>query len=160
MSKTCILGVFLLIMGLAMGIFAHTYKKNKNINKAWAYFGCIYTIGVILINLVIINSSGKENKIAIPLLSIVILVIGISLSYITLYKKGEEYVIGGILLTTGIHFLPFQSTVSIILSVFIIGNCILYFSNKNISINRLLMNDVWIKCIIGLILLAFSIIEV
>lgn len=159
MNKTGILGIFLLIMGIAMWSFAHTYKISKNVNRAWVYFGSIYAIGIILINLAdIINPSGKVDKIAIPLLSIIIMMIGISLSYIILERRGKELVIGGILLTIGIHFLPFNSIISMLLSILITGNCILYFSNKNISVNRLLMNDVWIKCIIGLILLASSII--
>lgn len=75
------------------------------------------------------------------------------LSFIILANKGEKYVIAGILFSVGIHFLPFNSIYTIILSVLVSLNAIYTFIKKDSSIYVTLMIDALLKTLMGFVLL-------
>lgn len=95
--------------------------------------------------------SSNSHFYSIP--SLIILIIGIILSFVLLTSKGEKYVISGILLCVGIHFLAFNSIYTIILSALVSLNAIYSFVKKDCSIYKILMIDALLKSFMGVLLL-------
>ena len=95
--------------------------------------------------------SSDSNFYSIP--SLIILIIGIMLSFVILSKKGERYVIAGILFSVGIHFLPFDSIYTIILSILVSLNAIYSFLKKDSSIYKTIIIDALLKIAMGIVLL-------
>lgn len=75
------------------------------------------------------------------------------LSFILLANKGERYVIAGILFSVGIHFIPFNSIYTIILSVLVSLNAICSSIKKDSTIYMALMIDALLKTLMGFVLL-------
>lgn len=155
-GKEVLLGLFLIIMGLSMFLMCLVYQKTRKMKYAWMSFGFLYTLGILLLmtdnplkSYLQLPSNG--NFYSIP--SIIILIIGIMLSFILLSKKGEEYVIDGILFSVGIHFLPFNSLYAVILSVLICINTIYSYLKIEQSIDRTLIMNALLKVIMGSVLL-------
>lgn len=155
-GKEVLLGLFLIIMGLSMFLMCLVYQKTRKMKYAWMSFGFLYTLGILLLmtdnplkSYLQVPSNG--NFYSIP--SIIILIIGIMLSYILLSKKGEEYVIDGILFSVGIHFLPFNSIYAVILSALICINAIYSYLKTEQSVDRTLIIDALLKVIMGSVLL-------
>lgn len=155
-GKEGLLGLFLIIMGLSMFLMCLVYYKSKKMGYAWMSFGFLYTFGILMLmtdNPIksCLNVSSDSNFYSI--LSLMILIIGIMLSFILLANKGERYVIAGILFSVGIHFLPFNSIYTIILSVLVSLNAIYSFVKKDSSIFNTLMIDALLKTLMGFVLL-------
>lgn len=155
-GKEVLLGLFLIIMGLSMFLMCWVYQKTRKMRYAWMSFGFLYTLGILLLmtdnpikSYLHVPSDG--NFYSIP--SIIILIIGIMLSFILLSKKGEGYVIDGILFSVGIHFLPFNSIYAIVLSVLVCINAIYFYLKTEQSIDRTLIIDAFLKIIMGSVLL-------
>lgn len=83
--------------------------------------------------------------------SLIILIIGIILSYILLGNKGEKYVIVGILFSVVIHFLPFNLYYYFKCSShFEYG---IFFCQKDSSVYKTLLIDALLKMVMGIVLL-------
>lgn len=154
-GKEGLLGLFLIIMGLSMFLMCFVYYKSKEMKYAWMSFGALYTLGILLLmtdNPIksYLNVSSNSKFYSIP--SLIILFIGVMLSFVLLSNKGEKYVISGILLTVGIHFLPFHSIYTMILSTLVIVNALYSFVNKDRSIYKGLVIDALSKTFMGLLL--------
>ena len=155
-GKEGLLGLFLIIMGLSMFLMCSVYYKTRKMQYAWMTFGFLYTFGILMLmtdNPIksYLNVSSNSNFYSIP--SLIILIIGIMLSYILLGNKGEKYVIVGILFSVGIHFLPFNSIYTIILSILVTLNAIYYFVKKDSSVYITLLIDALLKIVMGIALL-------
>ncbi len=155
-GKEVLLGLFLIIMGLSMFLMYLVYQKTREMKYAWMSFGFLYTLGILMLmtdnpikSYLQISSDG--NFYSIP--SIIILIIGIMLSFILLSKKGDEYVIDGILFSVGIHFLPFNSIYAVILSITVCINAIYSYFKTEQSIDKTLVIDALLKIIMGSVLL-------
>lgn len=155
-GKEGLLGLFLIIMGLSMLLMCLVYYKTKTMKYSWMAFGSLYTLGILLLMTnnpikAYLNVSPNRGFYSIP--SLIVLIIGIMLSFILLSKKGERYVISGILLSVGIHFLPFNSIYTIILSILVCINAIFSFIRKESSIYKTLLMDAFLKIAMGFVLL-------
>lgn len=155
-GKEGLLGLFLIIMGLSMFLMCLVYYKTKKMGYAWMSFGFLYTLGILMLmtdNPIksYLNVSSNSNFYSIP--SLIILIIGIMLSFILLTNKGERYVIAGILFSVGIHFLPFNSIYTIILSVLVILNALYSSIKKDSTIYTAIMIDALLKILMGFVLL-------
>lgn len=155
-GKEGLLGIFLIIMGLSMLLMCLVYYKTKAMKYSWMAFGSFYTLGILLLMTdnpikAYLNVSSSSKFYSIP--SLIVLIMGIMLSFIFLSKKGERYVILGILLSVGIHFLPFNSIYTIILSIFVCLNAILSFVRKESSIYKALLMDALLKIAMGFVLI-------
>lgn len=155
-GKEILLGLFLIIMGLSMFLMCLVYRKTRKMKYAWMSFGFLYTLGILMlmtdnpIKLYLqIPSDGSFYSIT----SIIILIIGIMLSFILLSKKGEEYVIDGILFSVGIHFLPFNSIYALILSIAVCINAVYFYFKTEQSIDKTLIIDALLKIVMGSVLL-------
>lgn len=154
-----IVGLFLIIIGLAMITFDFTYFKTKNLNLSWISFGFLYMVGILG---VLNNDSLKDffnvttGKSLFSSWSIIILAVGIASSYFyfsILSNRGDKKLIIGILTAVAIHFIPFFSIYAYILSAALLLNCFISFNNDNISIYSTVAIDAGIKISIGLLLL-------
>ena len=155
-GKEGLLGLFLIIMGLSMFLMCSVYYKTRKMQYAWMAFGFLYTFGILMLmtdNPIksYLNVSSNSNFYSIP--SLIILIIGIMLSYILLGNKGEKCVIVGILFSVGIHFLPFNSIYTIILSVLVTLNAVYSFVKKDSSVYKTLLIDALLKIVMGIVLL-------
>lgn len=155
-GKEGLLGLFLIIMGLSMFLMCFVYYESKKMKYAWMSFGALYTLGILLLmtdNPIksYLNVSSNSKFYSIP--SLIILFIGVMLSFVLLSNKGEKYVISGILLTVGIHFLPFHSIYTMILSTLVIVNALYSFIKKDRSIYKGLVIDALSKTFMGFLLL-------
>ncbi len=155
-GKEGLLGLFLIVMGLSMFLMCLVYYKVKKMKFAWISFGVIYTLGILMLmteNPIksYLGVSSDSNFYSIP--SLIILIIGIMLSFVILSKKGERYVIAGILFSVGIHFLPFDSIYTIILSILVSLNAIYSFLKKDSSIYKTIIIDALLKIAMGIVLL-------
>lgn len=155
-EKEVLLGLFLIIMGLSMFLMCLVYQKTRKMKYAWMSFGFLYTLGILLL----MTNNPIKSYLQIPLdgsfysiPSIIILIIGIMLSFILLSKKGEVYVIDGILFSVGIHFLPFNSIYAVILSILVCINAIYSYLKAEQSIDRTLIIDALLKGIMGSVLI-------
>lgn len=155
-GKEVLLGLFLIIMGLSMFLMCLVYQKTRKMKYAWMSFGFLYTLGILLL----MTNNPIKSYLQIPLdgsfysiPSIIILIIGIMLSFILLSKKGEVYVIDGILFSVGIHFLPFNSIYAVILSILVCINAIYSYLKAEQSIDRTLIIDALLKGIMGSVLI-------
>ena len=123
---------------------------------AWISFGVLYTLGILMLMTdnpikLYLGVSSDSKFYSIP--SLIILIIGIMLSFIILSKEGERYVIAGILFSVGIHFLPFNSIYTIILSILVSLNAIYSFLKKDSSIYKTIIIDALLKIGMGIVLL-------
>lgn len=155
-GKEGLLGLFLIIMGLSMFLMCFVYYKSKKMKYAWMSFGALYTLGILLLmtdNPIksYLNVSSNSKFYSIP--SLIILIIGVMLSFVLLSNKGEKYVISGILLTVGIHFLSFHSIYTMILSALVIVNALYSFVKKDCSIYKGLVIDALSKTFMGFLLI-------
>lgn len=107
-----LIGIFLLVIGFAMALMTVAYQKTSKLNLAWGCFGMFYTVGLLLLltdnpwkEALQISSNYKFYNIS----SLIILFIGIMLSYVIGSKKGDRYIIAGVLFSAGVHFLPFHT---------------------------------------------------
>lgn len=75
------------------------------------------------------------------------------LSYIIFSKKGERYIIAGVLFSVGVHFIPFDSIYTYILAILIIVNAISVFFKENRSIIQVCAIDAMLKIVLGIYLL-------
>lgn len=155
-GKEGLLGLFLIIMGLSMFLMCFVYYKSKKMKYAWMSFGILYTLGILLLmtdNPIksYLNVSSNSKFYSIP--SLIILIIGVMLSFVLLSNKGEKYVISGILLTVGIHFLPFNSIYTMILSALVSLNALYSFVKKDSSIFMVLVIDALLKNCMGFLLI-------
>lgn len=155
-GKEVLLGLFLIIMGLSMFLMCLVYQKTRKMKYAWMSFGFLYTLGILMLmtdnpikSYLQISSDGSFYSIP----SIIILIIGIMLSFILLSKKGEEYVIDGILLSVGIHFLPFNSIYATILSITVCMNAVYSYFKTGQSIDKTIVIDALLKIVMGSVLL-------
>lgn len=155
-GKEVLLGLFLIIMSLSMFLMCLVYQKTRQIKYAWMSFGFLYSLGIVML----LTNNPIKSYLRVPIdsgfysvLSVIILIVGIMLSFILLSKKGEEYVINGILFSVGIHFLPFHSIYAIILSILVCVNVIYSYVNIDRSIYKTLFVDALLKIIMGLVLL-------
>lgn len=153
-----IVGLFLIVIGLAMIAFDFTYYKTKNLNFSWISFGILYMFGILG---VLNNNSLKESlnvatgKSFFSIWSIIILAIGIIASYFyfqILSNKGDKKLIIGILTAVALHFIPFFSVYAYILSAALLINCFISFNKDKISIYSTVAIDAGIKIIIGILL--------
>lgn len=155
-EKNILVGIFLLIMGFAMMAMTFVYFKTKKLNLSWLTFGAIYSIGLIIL---FTENLLKEYLHILPtdkfysFFSLIILFIGIMLSFIFYAKKSDRYLIAGILLSVGIHFIPFNSIYTYVLSVGLIINASLIFIKKDFPIIRTLLIDALMKITLGLFLM-------
>ena len=156
-GNNALIGLFLLVMGLGMGIMGFTLNKTQNTNKAWFAFGIFYTIGIVgilgnpfLKNWLQIPSSGKSF---LPLSSIIILIIGIILSFVLGRKKDSRFVILGILFSVGLHFLPFNTLYTYLLAIGTITNSVVAIVKPQISIYKSITIDACLKAGMGIVLL-------
>ena len=134
-GKEGLLGLFLIIMGLSMFLMCLVYYKTRKMEYAWMSFGFLYTFGILMLmtdNPIksYLNVSSNSSFYSIP--SLIILIIGIMLSFVLLGNKGERYVIDGILLSVGVQFLPFNSIYTFILSFLVSLNAIYSFSKRTV----------------------------
>lgn len=155
-GKEGLLGLFLIIMGLSMFLMCLVYYKTRKMEYAWMSFGFLYTFGILMLmtdNPIksYLNVSSNSSFYSIP--SLIILIIGIMLSFVLLGNKGEKYVIDGILFSVGVHFLPFNSIYTFILSFLVSLNAIYSFFKKDSSIYIALTIDASLKTIMGFSLL-------
>ena len=133
-GKEGVIGLFLIIMGISMFLMCLVYYKTSKMKYAWMAFGFLYTIGILMLMTnnpikTYLNVSSNSRFYSIP--SLIILMIGIMLSFILLSNKGEKYVISGILFSVGIHFIPFNSIYTMILSGLVSLNAIYSFVKKD-----------------------------
>ena len=101
----------------------------------------LYTLGILMLMTnnpikTYLNVSSNSRFCSIP--SLIILMIGIMLSFILLSNKGEKYVISGILFSVGIHFILFNSIYTTILSGLVSLNAIYSFVKKIVQFIRCL----------------------
>lgn len=155
-GKEVLLGLFLIIMGLSMFLMCLVYQKTRKMKYAWMSFGFLYTLGIFLL----MSDNPIKSYLQVPsdgsfysITSIIILIIGIMLSFISLSKKGEEYVIDGILFSVGMHFLPFNSIYALILSIVVCINAVYFYFKKEQSIDKTLVIDALLKIVMGSVLL-------
>ena len=155
-GKEGLLGLFLIIMGLSMFLMCSVYYKTRKMQYAWMTFGFLYTFGILMLmtdNPIksYLNVSSNSNLETIP--SLIIVIIRIMRSYILLGPICIEYVIVGILFSVGIHFLPFNSIYTIILSILVTLNAIYSFVKKDSSVYITLLIDALLKIVMGIALL-------
>lgn len=151
-----LIGLFLIIMGFAMITMTIAYYKTHKLNLSWSCFGILYTLGLYLLftnnpikNQLNIASTNQFFSIA----SLVMLFVGIMLSYIIFSKKGERYIIAGVLFSVGVHFIPFDSIYTYILAILIMVNAISVFFKENRSIIHVCAIDAMLKILLGIYLL-------
>lgn len=155
-GQSGILGIFLIMMGLAMGAMCLVYYKTGKLNFAWMSFGFLYTLGLMLLltdnpiktSMKVANS---HNFFSLP--SLIILMIGIMLSFVLFHKKGERFVIASILFVVGVHFLPFQSIYTYVLGALVMINAIYAIVKENHSIHKTIAIDALAKVMMGIVLL-------
>lgn len=94
-------------------------------------------------------------KAVFSITSLIILFIGIMLSYIIFSKKGERYIIAGVLFSVGVHFIPFDTMYTYILAIIIMVNAISVFFNKNRSIIQVCCIDAMLKILLGVYLIFY-----
>lgn len=149
-----LIGLFLIVMGIAMFGMGIVYQTTSNLGYSWGIFGFIYSFGLFG---VLFNSTIQtllNAKITnFPIVSIMILALGIILSYVLFAKRGGRYVILSILFVVGIHFLPFNSIVSSILAVLICLNALVGFYLKKAEIATFIFSDGVLKVITGVVCL-------
>ncbi len=155
-GKEGLLGLFLIIMGLSMFMMCSVYYKTRKMQYGWMTFGFFYTFGILMLmtdNPIksYLKVSSNSNFYSIP--SLIILIIGIMLSYILLSDKGEKYVIVGILFSVGVHFIPFTSIYTIVLSALVTLNALYSFIKKDSSVFKTLLIDALLKIVMGFVLL-------
>lgn len=150
-----LIGLFLITMGLAMLGMGVIYKKTKNLNLSWIFFGIIYIFGIFG---VLKNSSlmamfhVSNNKSVISLFSLLILGIGIMISYI-FFGKNERKLILSILLVVGIHLIPLKNLIAFFIFIMISINALIGFWKKNKDVTFFIFSDSFIKICSGIILL-------
>ncbi|MGM0215041.1 DUF6609 family protein [Enterococcus sp. AZ109] len=153
-----IVGLFLIVIGLAMAVFDIIYYKTKNLNVSWIGFGVLYAVGIFG---VLSNDSLKEalqistEKSFFNVWSLVILAIGIISSYFyfqILSNKGDKKLIIGILSAVAIHFILFFSLHAYLLAALLLLNCFISYRREQISIYSTVAMDAGIKMIVGLLL--------
>lgn len=154
-----LIGIFLFVIGFAMALMTLAYQKTKKLNLAWGCFGIFYTVGLLLLltenplkEVLQISSNHKFYNIS----SLFILFIGIMLSYVIGSKKGDRYIIAGVLFSVGLHFLPFHTIYTYVLSVGLMANAIVVFYKKDISIVKVLTIDALMKLSLGMLLMISS----
>lgn len=154
-----LIGIFLLVIGFAMALMTVTYQNTKKLNLAWGCFGMFYTMGLLLLltenpvkDALQISSNHKFYNIS----SLVILFIGIMLSYVIGSKKGDRYIIAGVLFSVGVHFLPFHTIYTYVLSVGLMANAIVVFYKEDSSILKVLTIDALMKLSLGMFLVFCS----
>lgn len=143
-------------MGLSMFLMCLVYYKTGKMKYAWMSFGFLYTLGILMLmtdNPIKSYLNVSSNSRFYSILSLIILIIGIMLSFVLLASKGEKYVISGILLSVGIHFLPFNLIYTIILSALVSLNAIYSFVKKDCFFYKILMIDALLKSFMGVLLL-------
>lgn len=120
-----LVGIFLMGVSVSMFLFGLIYLYWANLNYAWIGFGIVYACSLfgILSNKKLKKKLGVErNSRIIKPASIVILVIGLILSFAIAANYGERYLILGVLITVGLHFLPFGAKYALALSFLAIVN--------------------------------------
>lgn len=158
MAQHLFIGLFLIIMGFAMMIMTVVYDKTNKLNLSWSCFGVLYTLGILLL---FTNNPIKDQlhivstKQFFSITSLIILFIGIMLSYIIFSKKGERYIIAGVLFSVGVHFIPFDTMYTYILAIIIMVNAISVFFNKNRSIIQVCFIDAMLKIVLGICLIFY-----
>lgn len=155
-GKEGLLGLFLIIMGLSMLLMCFVYYKTKVMKYSWIAFGFLYTLGIFMLmtdNFIKAYLHVSSNSNFYSVSSLIVLIIGIMLSFVLFSKKGEKYIIASILLSVGIHFLPFNSVWTIILSILVSLNAIYPFIKKDSSIYTTIIIDALLKATMGIVLL-------
>lgn len=158
MAQHLFIGLFLIIMGFAMFTMTAVYDKTNRLNLSWSCFGVLYTLGILLL---FTNNPIKDQlhivstKQFFSIASLVILFVGIMLSYIIFSKKGERYIIAGVLFSVGVHFIPFDSIYTYILAILIIVNAISVFFKETRSIIQVCAIDAMLKIVLGICLIFY-----
>lgn len=120
-----LVGIFLMGVSIALFLFGLIYLYRANLNYAWIGFGIVYACSVfgILGNKKLKKKLGveRDSRIIKPA-SIVILAIGLILSFAIAANYGERYLILGVLITVGLHFLPFGARYALALCILAIAN--------------------------------------
>lgn len=154
-----LIGIFLFIIGIAMYSMTISYFKTRKLNISWMFFGVFYTLGLFLLfsdnplkTYLQIGSTDKFYSI----FSLIILFFGIMLSYIIYGKKGDKFIMAGVLFSVGVHFIPFNTIYTYILSVGLMINAVSIFIRKDTSIFKVLFVDATMKVSLGLFLILCS----
>lgn len=154
-----LVGLFLLVISLAMGSFALAYRKTKKLNLAWLCFGIPYAIGIFGI----LGNSSLKVKLGIDpttvffnYWSLILLASGIILAFVFLAQHSERSLILGVLTAVALHFLPFNSLYTYVLTICLVVNCFLGFSDPKLSIDRIVGVDAGLKGLLGVVLLVIG----
>ena len=139
-----------------MALMGITFHRTNKMNLSWMVFGVVYSIGIFGV----LGNAALKNRLNIPQgtsyfspISIIILAIGIALSFVLLGAKGEQYVILGILFTVGVHFIPLNTIYTYILAMLVCLNAIAPLLFKKITIYQSISVDSIIKILMGLLLI-------
>ena len=153
-KQTRLVGLFLTSISFAMFIMGIVYATTKNMNYGWIGFGAIYTgaiLGILVNKKLKVKLKITDSKI-FRKSSIIILALGLILSFAIGSNFGEREMILGVLATVGLHFIPFPFKSAFMLAFLVILNSVLGFFLTSIPIVILIFSDGIIKLIVGIYL--------
>lgn len=151
-----LLGLFLLVMAAAMLAMDWVYFKTGKMKIGWMAFGALYSVG--LLGLLTDNPIKDCLKIAperdfYSVASLVLLALGIMLSFLLCGKKGEKHIVAGILLSVAVHFFPFHTVYTYILGIAAGANALYFFVKPHRSIFKTILVDALLKGGLGFFLI-------